>query len=35
MNCLTSDPGNLSYGSVEGLGGMPGCDSKEVQLENK
>merc|ERR550519_917482 len=26
---------NASYGSVEGLGGVPGCSSAEVELENR
>jgi hypothetical protein len=29
------DHGNISHGSVEGLGGWPGCGSREVELENK
>lgn len=29
------DLDNVSYGSVEGLGGLPGCDSREVELENR
>eukprot|EP00092_Neocalanus_flemingeri_P026518 GFUD01028741.1.p1 GENE.GFUD01028741.1~~GFUD01028741.1.p1 ORF type:complete len:754 (-),score=279.20 GFUD01028741.1:61-2322(-) len=28
-------PANISYGSIEGVGGVPGCNSKEVELENK
>jgi hypothetical protein len=37
FNCemFLSDPGNTSFGSVEGVGGWPGCDSREVELENK
>lgn len=30
-----SDAGNASFGSVEGVGGLPGCDSREVELENR
>lgn len=26
---------DVSYGSIEGLGGVPGCSSREVELENK
>jgi len=26
---------NISYGSIEGVGGLPGCSSREVELENK
>ncbi len=29
------DRGNTSFGSVEGVGGWPGCDSREVELENR
>jgi hypothetical protein len=32
---LSSDRGNTSFGSVEGVGGWPGCDSREVELENR
>eukprot|EP00092_Neocalanus_flemingeri_P040846 GFUD01044466.1.p1 GENE.GFUD01044466.1~~GFUD01044466.1.p1 ORF type:complete len:1000 (+),score=364.95 GFUD01044466.1:67-3066(+) len=28
-------PANISYGSIEGVGGVPGCNSREVELENK
>jgi len=28
-------PVNISYGSIEGVGGPPGCSSREVELENK
>jgi hypothetical protein len=37
INCemLSSDRGNTSFGSVEGVGGWPGCDSREVELENR
>ena len=28
-------PIDISYGSIEGIGGNPGCNSKEVELENK
>merc|ERR1719206_595728 len=26
---------DISYGSIEGLGGVPGCSSREVELENE
>jgi len=26
---------NTSFGSVEGVGGWPACDSREVELENR
>jgi hypothetical protein len=32
---FSSDRGNTSFGSVEGVGGWPGCDSREVELENR
>merc|ERR1719427_1031820 len=28
-------PADISYGSIEGVGGLPGCSSREVELENK
>ena len=26
---------DISYGSIEGVGGVPGCSSREVELENE
>merc|ERR1719228_2865569 len=31
----TEDERNVSFGSIEGTGGQPGCSSREVELENK
>merc|ERR1719427_1429797 len=28
-------PADVSFGSIEGVGGLPGCSSREVELENK
>ena len=31
----SQDLDNISFGSMEGVGGPLGCDSKEVELENR